>query len=85
MKTKNLEKVLKNHAPTCTIHLFSADERRCSCGRDAALVELYDLRAGYNWALRAYRWFQNQTMIVVSSTAVSELEEIMKNANEKPN
>jgi hypothetical protein len=39
-----LDKMLAHHLPTCTWHIYSGD-RRCSCGRDAALVELTRLRA----------------------------------------
>ena len=38
-----LDKMLARHLPTCTWHIYSGD-RRCSCGRDAALEELQTLR-----------------------------------------
>lgn len=30
-------KFLIAHRKTCTVHIYSADERVCSCGRDALL------------------------------------------------
>jgi hypothetical protein len=39
-----LDKMLAHHLPTCTWHVYSGD-RRCSCGRDAALAELAGLRS----------------------------------------
>lgn len=45
MKTKFLEKVLKDHKPTCTMNIFSdGDNRHCSCGRDQAVVELEEIK-----------------------------------------
>jgi hypothetical protein len=38
-----LDKMLAHHLPTCTWRIYSGD-RRCSCGRDAALLELATLR-----------------------------------------
>lgn len=29
-------KFLSTHRRSCTIHVYSSDERHCSCGRDAA-------------------------------------------------
>jgi hypothetical protein len=31
-----LERMFQHHKPGCTVHLYSADVRRCSCGRDEA-------------------------------------------------
>lgn len=39
-----LDRFLEKHKPTCTFWIFSGD-RHCSCGRDAALLELEDLRS----------------------------------------
>jgi hypothetical protein len=38
-----LDKMLAHHLPTCTWHIYSGD-RHCSCGRDAAIMELQKLR-----------------------------------------
>jgi hypothetical protein len=38
-----LDKMLAHHLPTCRWHVYSGD-RRCSCGRDAAVLELATLR-----------------------------------------
>jgi hypothetical protein len=44
MSRRNLlDDFLKFHKRSCTFFLFSGD-RRCSCGRDAALAELAALR-----------------------------------------
>lgn len=39
-----LDRFLENHKPTCTFFIYSGD-RHCSCGRDAAKLELEELRA----------------------------------------
>lgn len=41
MKTKNLDRVLKNHFPYCKMHEFSLlEDRHCSCGVEGAREEL---------------------------------------------
>lgn len=41
MKTKSLEKLLKNHLPHCKVHEFSLQEKRhCTCGIEKAREEL---------------------------------------------
>jgi hypothetical protein len=35
-KLTPLERMFQHHKPGCTIRIFSADVRRCSCGRDEA-------------------------------------------------
>lgn len=42
-KVSALDKFLERHKDTCTYWIFSGD-RHCSCGRDAALLELKELR-----------------------------------------
>jgi hypothetical protein len=43
LKTAALDRMLKYHPKHCTYWMFSGD-RHCSCGRDAALVELETLK-----------------------------------------
>lgn len=43
MKPTALEKFLKNHKPSCSVHIYSGD-RHCSCGRDAAEREYLELK-----------------------------------------
>jgi hypothetical protein len=43
MSHSPLDDFLKFHKRSCTFYIFSG-ERRCSCGRDAALAELKALR-----------------------------------------
>lgn len=85
MRTKNLDKFLKDHKPTCTIHIFSdRDNRRCSCGRDGAIVEKEILAISLEWLQTSFHWFENHDSISVNSQAYKELEEIIKKAqNEK--
>lgn len=41
MKTTAIEKYLKKHLSTCTMHRYSdGDNRKCSCGLDEARAEL---------------------------------------------
>lgn len=46
MKTQAIEKYMKKHLTTCTMHRFSdGDNRKCSCGLDEARAELMELKA----------------------------------------
>lgn len=83
MKTKFLDKVLKNHSPLCKIFIFSdGDNRRCSCGKDGAAIEKDVLASGFEWLLRAYEWFGKNDSMSANSTAYKELEKIVKRAVE---
>lgn len=81
MNTKSLDKVLKNHAPHCTIHIFSDGENRhCSCGRDQALVEKDVLTSALKWLFHAHQYFEDHDTIAANSEAGKELEEIIERA-----
>ena len=46
MKTTAIEKYLKKHLSTCTMHRYSdGDNRKCSCGLDEARAELQAILA----------------------------------------
>jgi hypothetical protein len=45
MKTKNLDRVLKNHFQYCKMHQYSLlKERYCSCGIEGARQEVEDIK-----------------------------------------
>lgn len=48
-----IERRLRYHPQSCAMHTYSLQEKRhCSCGRDAALLELRLLR----WLVRYLIW-----------------------------
>lgn len=39
-----LYRFFKNHDDFCNLHVYSSDDRHCSCGRDEALAEVQRLQ-----------------------------------------
>jgi hypothetical protein len=44
MNTVALDKFLAHHSRSCGVHIYSGD-RHCTCGRDAAELEMLALKA----------------------------------------
>lgn len=80
MKTKALDKLLENHTPTCTIHIYSADVRKCSCGRNDAIMEKGILLDALKWLFRAHQYLEDHDAIAANSEAGEELEAIIERA-----
>jgi hypothetical protein len=43
-KQSDLDRYLQGHKPMCRMHVYSDDDRRCTCGLDGALREVADMR-----------------------------------------
>lgn len=79
MNTKQLDKVLKNHARHCAMHQFSLqDDRYCSCGRDEALDELTLLKEAADFVVKAVHWMNNLGNLETNSAAYYEMDELAK-------
>lgn len=81
MKTKGLDKVLKNHPQHCKLHEYSLQKHRyCSCGLERARIEKEILVAGFEWILKAYEYLQTHQSVEANSFAEVELERIIERA-----
>lgn len=68
MSESMLDKFLKSHRRTCTYWIFSGD-RHCSCGRDAAIMELEELRAARAIELQLPLFYVQRSEFVMGAKA----------------
>lgn len=43
-RQSDLDRYLQGHKPLCRMHIYSDDNRRCTCGLNGALRELTEMR-----------------------------------------
>ena len=81
MKTPNLDRRLKQHDRLCKMFEFNlGTDRYCSCGRDAAIVELKVFTDGMEWLLKAKEYLDRNDILYSNSEAGEELREIVERA-----
>ena len=58
-KPSALDKMLKNHLPTCSLRYSGGDQRHCSCGHDEAVTIIEVIKATLGIYANPRNWESN--------------------------